>query len=339
MKNLFIGIFCILFSFPLLAEDKTIVGLTPFGYAQGVNQPEALMIYNHVAEILSNNEESLELLDRNTWGDVIEERTRQDGSAFRKSKTYQQGISAGAEALIKGYIYEASREMTESTNEEKIVIKMGLDIIDINTGQTINSEVFAVQGVSENGKIRVVSSSVGLLGGVANTFVDLKDALSGKVNDAFSACLTSLDKDMISFFQKEYPGKYKESSKFIEKVGRVIPTRSRGKHFSFAVRGDTQIAINGKKKDGVKKTSRFILVVEIPYEEKSSNGSIMTGVEREIVAQFKLDEHKGDQSILTLKGSDGTIDQLIEDTRYNKTAARYISEPKFYVMFHKDLKI
>lgn len=347
MKKLVFSLVCLCFLTFSIAQTETeaptvtTIGLTPFGHAYGVNNTHAQRIYNHIAKLLSCNTESIKLVDRSVWGTLTQERDRQDDIDFRNSETYEQGKSAGAEALVRGYVYEARQDWTE-TGEEKVIIKIGLSIIDITTAETIAMQDFSVQGVSIEGKLKTTNQVIDKDGNIITRIVEdafvLMNTLLGKKKDAFDAGITSLDEDLKAFFGAYYPGSYKCQKINLETLTKVF-SKPDPLHFSFFVLNDKEIAIQAKKENLPSKLiSQLSLVAETPYELSSTNGETMSGTDRQEVAKFKVSEYRGDRTILKVKGGKKSIKEMIAEAKsLIEQDPQFTGEPKFYIMPTKDL--
>lgn len=336
MKKLFISILCLSFTtvcFGQSSATSTTIGLTPFEYAPGVRQSYAQRIYNHTATLLSNEFGNLKLVDRSVWGALTRERSRQDDIEFRNSKTYEQGKSAGAETLIRGYIYEARLSKTMG-NENRAIIKMHLSLVDVTSGETIAAQEFTVQKETASSKLkktnRLFNKRNNRVNSLVNESLNVSTTLFEGKKDAFDIGLMSLDIEIRTFFKTYYPNG-QSSSRRMTSYSRQ---NSEPLYYPFFVLDEKRVIIKATKEElPGQGYLPLALVALTPYKLPTPNGDYISGTNRKEVARFRVSESEGDRTVLKIKRSRYDIQEMMDVVRAKLNGKEYdVDEPKFFIM-------
>ena len=351
MKNLSI-LLILAFSTTILAQTTT-VGVAPFGYSsRSSDQAVVEMVHQAITEELSCNAD-ISLLDRTAWGAITQERERQSGLDFRNSSTYAQGRSLGADVIVDGYVAETSVQLNEATGDAEYVIRLNIDVIDVEKGQTVagGSKLFLISessSAAQIGKVGTLAAGTTLFNrkkdrasSVSADVVLTTETLSGVGKDAMEATLKRLQKEFQNFIEDPIPGSYCKNTM---NVADVLPDKIRlskrpiDKHFEYFLVNGPTLYVQGNKDTYVKKSWKYVLVMETEYREETGNGEVMEGTTVDILSELKVDDYDGDRTRLIATDKKHDLQGIIDDAKGGNKAARSVSEPEFYVMYQMDVK-
>ena len=142
--TLFVGI-----NFVTSAQEKTSVGILPFTYIEG---SATLQDVNSIQETIINafvKTKRFNIVDRSKMDALKKEKELQKSEDFIDGYVIKQGISLGADYLISGHVISANAERMETSPSKrtgnvtvtyKAKLSIQLKVIDVATGQVINSE-------------------------------------------------------------------------------------------------------------------------------------------------------------------------------------------------------
>lgn len=161
MTKIILSIALILgFKFVSLAQEKTCVGILPFTYIEG---SATLQDVNSIQETVINafvKTKRFNIVDRSKMDALKKEKELQKSEDFIDGNVIKQGISLGANYLIAGHVISASAERMETSPSKrtgnvtvtyKAKLSIQLKVIDVATGQVINSESIDPQSGSTLG--------------------------------------------------------------------------------------------------------------------------------------------------------------------------------------------
>ncbi|MBK6996245.1 MAG: hypothetical protein KA138_06155 [Saprospiraceae bacterium] len=123
----------------LPAQDKLIVGVSPFTFAKsGVTETEADEVFQEVYRAVTASGR-FDVVPRDKWSQVVQERELQKGEAFIDGKTVDQGVSLGAQVLFLGHVVAVDRNNKFSVPNPVF----HLCAVDVATGKVLSSEVIS----------------------------------------------------------------------------------------------------------------------------------------------------------------------------------------------------
>jgi curli biogenesis system outer membrane secretion channel CsgG len=149
------------------AQEKTGVGIMPFSYVQGAASPQDV---NSIQETVTNSfvkTKRFNIVDRSKMDALKKEKELQKSEDFIDGSVIEQGVSLGANYLISGHVISAEAEQMKADDGKgnitityKAKLSISLKVIDVATGQVINSETIEPKsGNSLMGMIGIGSSS------------------------------------------------------------------------------------------------------------------------------------------------------------------------------------
>ncbi len=136
-------------NFVTSAQEKTSVGILPFTYIEG---SATLQDVNSIQETIINafvKTKRFNIVDRSKMDALKKEKELQKSEDFIDGSVIKQGISLGADYLISGHVISANAERMETSPSKrtgnvtvtyKAKLSIQLKVIDVATGQVINSE-------------------------------------------------------------------------------------------------------------------------------------------------------------------------------------------------------
>lgn len=183
-----------IFAFGLAnAQEKTNVGIIPFANLGGANNQDVIAIQEAVTSSFVKTKR-FNIVDRTKMSELQKEKNLQKSEDFIDGTVVQQGISLGAKFLISGKVTSVTKfsgnktrtkfdgtKVSELVNEANI--NFSCQVIDVETGQVINSETF--------------SNSAG------GSFLGL--SLAKDVDEAFTSSLSSLSSDIDKWVRVNFP--------------------------------------------------------------------------------------------------------------------------------------
>ena len=139
-------------NFVASSQDKIVVGIIPFS-SGGASNSDVLAIQEAVSNGFVKTKR-FNIVDRIKMDAIKNEKELQKSEDFIDGKTVQQSISIGAQYLVTGKVISASKWSAyklktksdgtkESVLEHYAQISFGCQVIDVGTGQVINSETFS----------------------------------------------------------------------------------------------------------------------------------------------------------------------------------------------------
>jgi curli biogenesis system outer membrane secretion channel CsgG len=149
------------------AQEKTGVGIMPFSFVQGAASPQDV---NSIQETVTNSfvkTKRFNIVDRSKMDALKKEKELQKSEDFIDGSVIEQGVSLGANYLISGHVISAEAEQMKADDGKgnitityKAKLSISLKVIDVATGQVINSETIEPKsGNSLMGMIGIGSSS------------------------------------------------------------------------------------------------------------------------------------------------------------------------------------
>lgn len=148
MKKIIISTFLLIgINLSIHSQEKTAVGIIPFTYVQGAANFQDV---NSIQETVTNafvKTKRFNIVDRSKMDALIKEKELQKSEDFMDGKTIEQGAALGANFLISGHVISAQAEQMRSDDGKgnieityKAKLLISLKVIDVATGQVINSE-------------------------------------------------------------------------------------------------------------------------------------------------------------------------------------------------------
>lgn len=176
------------------AQEKLSIGILAFTYASNsVNSQDAYSISDIVVNAFVETKR-FNVVDRTKMNEVNSEKELQKSEAFIEGDALvQQGKNIGAQFLVSGHISNVSKKQewktrtkldgtTENYQAYTATITFSCKIIDVETGQIVNSESFTNDG---------------------SGFLGLNGATS--LDDAFRKGLSNLEASIDSWVGKNFP--------------------------------------------------------------------------------------------------------------------------------------
>ncbi len=144
-------------NFVTSAQEKISVGIMPFAnLGGGADNQDVIAIQEAVTSAFVKTKR-FNIVDRTKMDELQKEKNLQKSENFIDGKVIQQGISLGAKFLVSGKVTSVSKtsgyinrtkldgtKVSELVNQAKI--NFTCQIIDVETGQVINSETFSNSG-------------------------------------------------------------------------------------------------------------------------------------------------------------------------------------------------
>jgi len=182
-----------LISLVSFSQEKVTVGILPFTYVSGSASFQDVNTVSESVVTAFVKTKRFNIVDRSKIDAVAAEKQLQKSEDFIDGTAAEQGKSMGAEFLVSGHVTSAtktaeqkSRTKADGSTEYYIdynaKIVFTCKIIDVATGQVVNSETFQNQ-------------AGGLLG----------ITLANSVDEAFSSSLKSLSKSIDKWVSKNFP--------------------------------------------------------------------------------------------------------------------------------------
>ena len=176
------------------AQEKTSIGILPFTYVSGSANYQDV---NSIQETVTNGfvkTKRFTIVDRTKMSALKSEKELQKSEDFIDAKTYAaQGSSLGANYLVSGHVISAKAEqmVSDEGNGKKTItyktkLSINLKVIDVSTGQVINSETIEPKsGSSLLGAIGIGSSTPEA--SIAKAIKGIEDKIDEFVNKNFPA--------------------------------------------------------------------------------------------------------------------------------------------------------
>ena len=194
MKRIFLMSLILLVFGYTKAQEKTNVGIIPFtNLGSGASNQDVIAIQEAVTSSFVKTKR-FNIVDRTKISELQKEKNLQKSEDFIDGTVVQQGISLGAKFLISGKVTTATkfsgyktRTKLDGTKVNELVneasVNFSCQVIDVETGQVINSETFSNAG--------------------GGNFLGL--SLAKNVDEAFTSCLTSLSSDIDKWVHVNFP--------------------------------------------------------------------------------------------------------------------------------------
>jgi TolB-like protein len=190
MKTLLLSIFSFCAALSIFSQEKMTIGILPFTYVSG---SAAYQDVNTISEAVVTSfvkTKRFNIVDRSKLDEVSAEKQLQKSSEFVDGTVADQGKSMGAQYLISGHVNSASkteewktRTKLDGTTERYLAVDAQINftckVIDVATGQVVNSEAF--------------KNEPGLL------------SLAGTKDEAFNNAIKSLSKSIDKWVSKNFP--------------------------------------------------------------------------------------------------------------------------------------
>lgn len=177
-KNLIVSLLLLFISFSCFAQEKPTIGLQSIrALNPSKDYIEAELVFQKVKEILVNSR-SFSVLDRESLGIVLTEQEIQREITSINAKVVDQGRVAGAESVVGGKLINVEYKALLKSELRRAAISFSLDIIDVETSQTLETETFKIGLLNPRN-----------VGGVTN-------------QEAFNTALKLLTKKIESFLNK-----------------------------------------------------------------------------------------------------------------------------------------
>lgn len=175
------------------AQEKTNVGIIPFTNLGGANNQDVITIQEAVTSSFVKTKR-FNIVDRTKISELQKEKNLQKSEDFIDGTVVQQGISLGAKFLISGKVTSVTkfsgnktRKKLDGTTVNELVneasVNFSCQVIDVETGQVINSETFSNAG--------------------GGNFLGL--SLAKNVDEAFASSLSSLSSDIDKWVYVNFP--------------------------------------------------------------------------------------------------------------------------------------
>lgn len=138
------------------SQDKIGVGILPFSNLGQASNSDLIAIQEAVTNAFVKTKR-FNIVDRTKMDALKREKELQKSEDFIDGKVIQQGVSLGAEFLVSGKVTSVTKsafnkERTRSDGSKQYVpvheaeINFSCQVIDVETGQVINSETFSTSG-------------------------------------------------------------------------------------------------------------------------------------------------------------------------------------------------
>ncbi len=176
------------------AQDKIGVGIMPFtNLGGGANNQDVIAIQEAVTSAFVKTKR-FNIVDRTKMDELQKEKNLQKSEDYIDGTVIQQGISLGAKFLVSGKVTSVSKssgykdrtkidgtKVSELVNEANI--NFSCQVIDVETGQVINSETFSNSG--------------------GGSFLGM--SMAKNIEEAFSSSLSSLGSDIDRWVGINFP--------------------------------------------------------------------------------------------------------------------------------------
>lgn len=181
-------------NFVVSAQEKISVGIMPFAnLGGGANEQDVIAIQEAVTSAFVKAKR-FKIVDRTKMDELQKEKNLQKSEDYIDGNVIRQGVSLGANFLVSGKVISVSKssghkdvtksdgtKVSEPVNEANI--NFSCQIIDVETGEVVNSETFSNSG--------------------GGSFLDIFTAKN--VDDAFSSSLSSLGRDIDRWIEVNFP--------------------------------------------------------------------------------------------------------------------------------------
>jgi curli biogenesis system outer membrane secretion channel CsgG len=179
------------------AQEKIGVGVMPFSNLGNASQGDVIAIQEAVTNAFVKTKR-FNIVDRSKMEALKKEKDLQKSEDFIDGTVIEQGHSLGASYLISGKVSSVTKSSgyknrtkldgtTESVLVNEAQINFSCQVIDVATGQVINSETFSNSGGGQ-----------GFFGGSS----------AGSVDAAFTQSLSSLTSDIDKWVNKNFPATF-----------------------------------------------------------------------------------------------------------------------------------
>ena len=220
------------------AQEKIGVGIMPFSNLGSASNSDVVAIQEAVTNAFVKTKR-FNIVDRTKMEVLKQEKELQKSEDFIDGKVVQQGVSLGAQFLISGKVTSVSKKSEykermklDGTKVNELVndaqINFSCQVIDVATGQVINSETFSTSG--------------------GGSFLGM--SMAKNLEEAFSSSLESLSSDIDRWVGLNFPA--------IFSIVEIQEKDSKG--------NATKILIAGGSAFGLEKGER-LKVVEISVME------------------------------------------------------------------------
>lgn len=193
MKNILFLFTFLLFSSVSFSQEKLSLAILSFNNSGNASSGDV----NTIQETVTNTfvkTKRFNIVDRTKMEALKREKELQKTEDFMDGAVIEQGKSLGAKFVISGKVVSVnkSRSMKERTKLDgtkesyeafEATINFVCQIIDVETGQVVNSETFSNDG--------------------GGTFLGM--SMAKNLDDAFSSSLNSLQKDLDKWVGKNFP--------------------------------------------------------------------------------------------------------------------------------------
>ncbi len=198
LKNVFLFSLVLLSFTKSKSQSKINVGVLPFNYVNGAADYQDV---NAIQESVTNafvKTKRFNIVDRTKMEALKSEKELQKSEDFISGNVVAQGVSLGADYLITGIVSSATktqkyveRTRLDGSKYNQIVyeatINFSCKVLDVSTGQVINSETFSTSGGT---------SLFGLIPTADNP------------QEAFGSSLSSLTKNIDKWVGKNFPATF-----------------------------------------------------------------------------------------------------------------------------------
>ena len=153
MKSIFLMVLTIFALNTAFAQDKMVIGILPFTYVSGAANFQDVNSISEAVVTSFVKTKRFNIVDRSKLDAVTAEKQLQKSADFVDGTVADQGKSMGAQYLISGHVNSASKseemktrtKLDGTTERYKAVdaqVNFTCKVIDVATGQVINSETF-----------------------------------------------------------------------------------------------------------------------------------------------------------------------------------------------------
>jgi curli biogenesis system outer membrane secretion channel CsgG len=198
--------------FSLSAQEKTGVGIIPFSNLGNASNGDVVAIQEAVSNAFVKTKR-FNIVDRTKMDALKKEKELQKTEDFMDGAVIQQGVSLGAQFLISGKVTSVTktseykeRTKLDGTKVNELVniakINFSCQVIDVTTGQVMNSETFSTNG--------------------GGSFLGL--SLAKDKEEAFASSLSSLESAIDDWVGVNFPATF-QIAEIQEKDGKGNATK------------------------------------------------------------------------------------------------------------------
>ncbi len=153
MRSILLAITAVCVLHTSFAQDKMVIGILPFTYVSGAANFQDVNSISEAVVTSFVKTKRFNIVDRSKLDEVTAEKQLQKSADFVDGTVADQGKSMGAQFLISGHVNSASkseewktRTKLDGTTERYMAVDAQVSftckVIDVSTGQVINSESF-----------------------------------------------------------------------------------------------------------------------------------------------------------------------------------------------------